>query len=100
MFEILFSQCQSEFHAVSFVYHVVCVVCSLMWTGSYCYYATLATERLLVIDQNVYDLKWYDYPPNIQKYIGFMMMRSQESVYFTGFGLFGCTLEIFGKVMI
>ena len=47
-----------------------------------------------------FDSNWYDYPPELRKYIILAIVRSQEPVGFTGFGIFGCNLEVFAKVTI
>lgn len=81
-------------------FHVICVICSSIWPFLFCYFATFATYRVAAIAQAAYDSNWLDLPPRLQKYIILIITRSQETIHFTGFGLFSCTLEVLGKVRI
>lgn len=76
----------------------MCIICSLLWSSAFCYFANLVTDRVSMLSDSVYDLNWFDQPMEMQKYIILMMARSQERVYFSGFGLISCSMEIFGKV--
>lgn len=48
----------------------------------------------------IYNSNWFEYPTKLQKYAILTIARSQQPVYFTGFGLISCTSEVFGKVSI
>lgn len=89
---------QSTFYWVMLVYHLICLFSSMCWPFLFCYYATLAIARISFMGDVAYNSNWVNYPPEFQKYIILIIARSQESIYFKGFGLIPCTLEIFGKV--
>lgn len=82
------------------IYHVICVFSSMCWPFFFCYYATLVATRISHIGDVAYDLDWFNYPPEFQKYFILIIARSHQSMYFTGFGLIVCTLEIFGNVRL
>lgn len=75
------------------------IVCGFNWPSIYCGLATHVTGRISSIGDSTYNSNWYDYPPELRKFVNLIITRSQEPVYFTGFNLIGCTLEIFGKVI-
>lgn len=76
-----------------------CILCALFWPAFLCYSATFATEQINnKIADTLYESNWYDFPPELQKYVVLIIARTQDTVYFTGMNLIGCTLEIFGKV--
>lgn len=85
---------------MTIAFTLLCIVASLCWTSIYSYFATLTTHRLSTIGDDVYDLEWYGYPLNLQKYMILAINRCQKPFYFTGFNLCGCTLEVFGKVIM
>lgn len=89
---------QMEFQIILFIYSILAVLCAVVWTFLYCYFATHATDRLTKIGNNIYESSWYEFPINIQKYLILIIIRSQNPIYFTGLGLLNCTLESFGKV--
>lgn len=65
----------------------------------FCYFATSATDRISNIQQRVYDLNWYNFPPELRKHFILIMAQSQRTVHFDGLGLVHCTLECFGAVI-
>lgn len=96
--QIFFSSHKTEFDVVVFCFHIICIICSLTWPSLYCYFGSIATERIASIADIVYAANWYDYTPELRKHIILIVARSQEPVYFTGLGLIHCTVETFGKV--
>lgn len=76
------------------------MICSLIWPSFFCYFSTLAIERVSTINHTIKGLNWFDQPVELQKYIILMVLRSQERMYFSGLGLITCSLEVFGKVCI
>lgn len=91
---------QSGFDVVSVFYNALCTICSLIRPSLFCYYATVATDRLSSVANKVYDTTWYEYPLKLQQFTILIIARSQDEVNFTGFNdaHFRCTLEIFAKV--
>lgn len=71
-----------------------------MWPAIFCIYANFATDQVSAIGDVAYDLKWYNCPLKMQKFIILIIARSQYPAKFTGLGLCDCSLEIFGKVSI
>lgn len=59
----------------------------------------MTTERIASISEVSYSAIWYDYPPILKKYLILMIARSQEDIFFSGFGFVYCTLEILLKVI-
>lgn len=82
---------------VSFAFHLVCIFVSTTWPSVFCYFGNFATDRFSEIGDTAYDLKWYNYPLKIQKYMVLIIARSQEPTYFTGLGVCHCSLEFFFK---
>lgn len=91
---------QSTFDLTPFLLNIICMICSLAWSYLLCKFATLATEYIASLGDFAYNSNWYDYPPQLQKYMVLVIARSQEPIYFSGFSLVRCTLEVFGKVWI
>lgn len=79
-------------------YGVICIICASAWPFLYCYFATIASDRVLNVGKKTFDSNWYDFPQDLQKYIVLIISRSQKPIYFTGLGLVHCTLETLGKV--
>lgn len=71
-----------------------------MWCGFYCYFATMASDRLLSIGDAVIATDWYNYPVKWQKFVILIALRSGKPVYFKGLNVITCTLEVFGKVCL
>lgn len=71
----------------------------MCWPFLFCYYATVATFRISYIGITAYEADWFFYPPEFQKYMVLVIARSHELIFFTGFGLIRCTLEIFGRIL-
>lgn len=79
-------------------YGIICIICASAWPFLFCYFATLASERILTVGQTTFNSNWYMFPPELQKYLILIIARSQKPVYFNGFGLVHCTLETLAKV--
>lgn len=88
----------STYDIVMITYNTFCLICSLIWPTLFCLFATNASIRLSSMATVAYDMNWYMYPVDSQKFMTLIIGRSQEPVYFTGFSFIRCTLEIFGKV--
>lgn len=80
-------------------FNILCIIC-LLWPTLYCYFASFTIERIASIGNDAYFLKWYYYPPMLQKYFTLIIAQSQGKVQFTGLGLIYCSIETFGKVRI
>lgn len=89
---------QSDFDPTIFAMNIIAITCSMIWPWSFCYFANLATDRLLKIDNTIYGLNWFDYPVKMQKYVILMIAQAHEQIHFSGLGMIPCTLESFGKV--
>lgn len=70
----------------------------IIWPYFYCNSASLTIDRISDIQNTIYDLPWYDMPLETRKYLILIMGKSQNPIYFMGYGLIRCTLENFGKV--
>ena len=81
-------------------FNVCCAIVSLTWPFFFCYYATFTTNRVAALAQTAYNSNWFDWPPELQKYVILIIARSQEPVRLTGLGLIYCSLEVFAKVRI
>lgn len=85
-----------KFHAIV---DVVCIGHVSAIPFILCFFATHATHEVLYIGDVAYtDLSWYQLPPNLRKRVWMIMLRSQSPVYFTGFKLIRCTLEVYSSV--
>lgn len=80
-------------------FHFVAMVTSLIWPYLFSNFATFTTDRISSIGDTAYNMNWFDFPPNLQKYFISIIARSHENVHFTGLNMFRCTLEVFGKVI-
>lgn len=50
------------------------------------------------INQAVYNIEWYEYPPSLRKHLVIMMMRTQKPTHIKGFKMITCSLETFMSV--
>lgn len=89
-----------EFALLDFIFCIIVVVCSLIWPYIYCQFASFITERISRVDDSIYGSNWYNYPVGVQKYLILIIALSERPIYFTGFGLMKCTLEMFGAVRL
>lgn len=80
------------------IFDFLCIIGGLVWPYLFCYFATRTTNRVMTIGNSVYDLDWYEYPANLQKYIILIIARSQKDAHFSGFSMVHCTLVAFGQV--
>lgn len=83
-----------------FTFYVLSVVSTLFWPFLLCHFATVATERINDIGYTAYDCNWFDLPMDFRKCMILIILRSEETIQFTGLNLCSCTLETFGKVWI
>lgn len=77
-----------------------CLLCALFWPALICYFGTFATDRIDSVGDIAYDTNWYNFPTESRKHVMLIIVRSQEPVYFMGYGVVRATLEVFGKVII
>ncbi|KAJ6636170.1 Crossover junction endonuclease MUS81 [Pseudolycoriella hygida] len=66
---------------VFFIGPTVVILCQLFL---YCYYGQRITDQACSLSDSVYQLKWYNYPTKFQKYFQLIMLRSQNSFFFSG----------------
>lgn len=86
---------------VMFVWHLISIACALIWPILFCFFASWAIDHVSNIRTTMYDSNWYDYPSvELRKYVILVIARSQENFKFSGFGLIGCSVEVFGIVCI
>ena len=84
----------------SFALALLSFACALGWASVYCYSASFVTERILSNGNTMWSTNWFDYPPELRKYVLLIIARSQRPVFFTGLGLIKCTMETFRAVRI
>ena len=83
-----------------FTFYVLSVVSTLFWPFLICHFATVATDRINDIGYTAYDCDWFDLPIDFQKCMILIILRSEESIQFTGLNLCFASPETFGKVWI
>lgn len=66
----------------------------------FCYFAAHTTKRIASIGETTYNSSWCEYPPELQKYVSIIILRSQRPSHFTGLGVFRCNLKTFCKVRV
>lgn len=93
-----FHNLQCEFDPVTVGFSIICVMVGLLWTATFCNYATHGIDHIENIGFAAYNLKWYDSPFIFRKYIILIIARSQEEIHFTGWGMIYCNLEALGTV--
>lgn len=64
----------------------------------FCYLGNRITTKQMEISEAIYDVPWYDFPMEIQKYIKPIMMRSQKPFILTGYSLTNLSLQSFKEV--
>lgn len=80
------------------IFDVSCFTSALIWPTFFCFYANDTTDNIASIADVVYGSNWYEWPNELSKYTQLIISRSQVPVYFVGFGLVRCTLEVFASV--
>lgn len=85
--------------SMNLFYAVICLSAGLFWPFMICYSATYASSDVNNIGDLVYSSKWYDYPARVRKYVILLVAQSQIPIFFTGFRMIRCNLEVFLKVM-
>lgn len=89
-----------EFSVITVAYCVHHLICSMIWSIQYTYFATFTTNRVALIGDDLYNSNWYDYSLELRKHAMLIIMRSQKVVRFTGFKVVTCTLEVLLTVSI
>lgn len=64
----------------------------------YCYFGNRITSKSLQISETAYAMEWYCLPTRIQMAIKLIILRSQREIYFSGFSIIICSLEMYKKV--
>lgn len=83
-----------------FITMVVASVTSIITVLPYCYYSTYVSLILQRISKSAYNSLWYETNIELAKYNWFIITSSQKPKYFSGFGMFNCSLEMFLKVSL
>lgn len=81
-----------------FVPMVVASVTSIITFLPYCYFSTHVSLLLQHVGGCAYDSMWYEMDVKLAKYNWFIIASSDRPKYFTGLGMFDCSLEMFLKV--
>lgn len=80
------------------MFHICTMASSLIWPYFFSYFASSTTHRMALIGDIIFDSNWFDFPPELQKYMILIIARSQYPSQFTGLGLYDCTLAELGNV--
>lgn len=64
----------------------------------YCSFGNLTTDNFLQFGDAVYDLHFYEFPHDLQKYLTIMIAETQEPVYYHGFNILNLNLVTFSAV--
>lgn len=75
-------------------------MCSLMWVSFFCYFANSVADHVSENADIAYGLNWFDHPVAMQKYVILIIVRANERIEFSGFGLITCSMEMFEEVCI
>lgn len=65
-----------------------------------CNFGDQVTQRFEDVGDAIYQLTWYELPPDLRKYIPTMISIAQKGVYVHGYGDIRTTRQIFKKVCI
>ena len=77
----------------SFALALLSFACALGWASVYCYSASFVTERILSNGNTMWSTNWFDYPPELRKYVLLItLVNSKKSpkkrgVFFKVFGV-------------
>lgn len=95
---IIFFDVQLLHDLANLSFQLIYMACSLFWPFLHCYYASSITQQIGNTGFTAYGSNWFDLPIHLQKYIVLMVVRAQQTLYFTGFDIIYCTMETLGKV--
>lgn len=70
----------------------------VFWLYFFCIFGDNATNCLLDVRHDMYDVAWHLLPLNLKKQFPMMVALSQKEVYVRGFGRANCTRELFVQV--
>lgn len=65
----------------------------------YCYFAKMATESFLNIDNYLFESNWQQLPVASQKYFILMIASMQKPIYYHGFGIAILNLETYASYL-
>lgn len=77
---------------------ILATIVSIATVYPYCFWSSNICLRFQAIGNTAYESNWYKISPKMQKNVLFMMAYAQRPRYFTGYGMFNCSLEIFRRV--
>lgn len=78
----------------------IAVFCALMWSSFYCHFGNSAADHVSAISDVAYNLNWFEYPVDMQKYVILLIARTKGRVEFSGLYLVTCSMEMLGRVCI
>ena len=65
----------------------------------YCFFGKLATDSFAKMSDRLFEAKWQDLQPNLQKYFIIMIANAQRPQNFHGFNVAILNLETFTKLL-
>lgn len=74
----------------------LCVVNSNIFT--YCYFGNKVTTKFTEVADAIYTTNWYEYPMQQQRYLIYVLIRSQRIFSFTGYFISSCSLGTYKSV--
>lgn len=64
----------------------------------YCYFATKVTTKIRGIGDRMYEIEWNCCPKDFCRFVQLTICRSQQPIFFHGYGLINCDMITLSKV--
>lgn len=80
------------------IVYILTLIYVLFWPYLFCYFANLAVDRIELNQRTVYNLNWYNFPPDLRKYFILIMAQSQRTVCFDGLSLVRCIMKYIDRL--
>ncbi|KAJ6640703.1 hypothetical protein Bhyg_05635 [Pseudolycoriella hygida] len=65
----------------------------------YCYFGNRITSKSVQISNNAYFMEWHRLPMSQQMIVKLIILRSQREIYFSGWSIIRCSLEMYKKAI-
>lgn len=70
----------------------------IFWLFMFCYFGDRITQRFEDISDILFQMKWYQFPIEMQRNMPLFIALTQKRVYLEGLAGAQCTCEVFKKV--
>ena len=65
----------------------------------FCQLGEMVSGKFMDLSETIYQLEWYNFPPEIQRILIILLINTEEPVEFVAYGNIVCSCETYKKVI-